>query len=431
MFRKISESFEKMAVRNALKEGRLLCPDCGAQAGVLPAEWGQMMACPRCGTKSSLPEWVAKEELIQGRADLPPAMTKIRREGDGLGGTVWHIPAGGKPGFFIVFAAVWLGITLLVSGGFLMTILNGGEINGDMPEWVLIPFFGIFYAVGLGMLYAGLRQMFMRHRLTVSSGGVTLCSVMFGRRKEKSLQPGTVKNVAQKEFYQQNYKPVYGIEIKGTGGKLRFGSALTPEDKAWLVADVREVLFGRGEPELKMAVPGSAASRSTEVFSIKLPRPPLFGALFGLLFSAIAIGFMCIGVFVMDGDPLFGSEKGFLSALFSDDFRCAWLLLNSVFAGLGIFVFVTNILGARKDMRIEGNSLDISIRTYKRGLVVEDKSYPRSSITDIRAISTGGSGGSAWKRIHLIVGDKSEKLGTWVDGETADDVVREVRKLLV
>ncbi len=430
MFKNISESFQKTAVRKALKEGKLACPECGAKAGPLPAEWDQVMKCQACGAKASLPEWVRNEGLVHGRADLPPANTKIRREGDGLGGTVWHIPASGKYGFFLFFAVFWLGITVIVSGGFLTAILSGEGVEGDMPDWVLIPFFGIFYAVGIGMLYAGLREKFMRHRLTVSGGGVTLRSEMFGRSKEKSLEPGTVKSVAQKEFYQQNYKPVYGIDIRGSGGKLRFGSTLTPEDKAWLVADVKETLFGREENELKMAVPGSRGGGSKEIFSVELPRPPIFGALFGLVFSAVAIVFLCIGISVLEGDPLFGSEKGFIAALSSNGFRCAWLLLNSVFTGLGIFVFVTNISGAGKDRRIEGNSAEISIRTYKRGLVVDDKSFPRRSITDIRAISSGGSHGNTWKRIELIVGDKSEKLGSWVDGDTADEVVRELRAAL-
>ena len=47
---------------------------------------------------------------------------------------VWEIPAKGKFGFFMFFAVMWLGITVLVSGGFLITILTGGEVEGDMPK---------------------------------------------------------------------------------------------------------------------------------------------------------------------------------------------------------------------------------------------------------------------------------------------------------
>ncbi len=436
MFRKVVESMEKMAVKAALKEGKLVCPDCGAKAGPLPAQWEQVMECQACGAKASLPEWVAKDGIAHGRADLPPAATKIRREGDGLGGVVWHIPAGGKSGFFFVFAAFWLGVTFLVSGGFLMAFLSGDGTDGNMPVWAMIPFFGVFYAIGFGMLYAGLRQKFMRHRLTVSGGGVTLRSEMFGRSKEKSLESGTVKTVAQKEFYQQNYKPVYGIEIKGSGGKLRFGSTLTLEETAWLVADVKETLFGREEKELKMAVPGRATGERKEVFSIAMPKPHKFGWIGGLVFALFGIGFMCIGIFVIDGDPLPKKSEGaayvfdFVFFLFSNGFKGFWILFTSIFVVIGIATFVASLRGLGKDRRIEGNSAEISIRTYKRGLVVKDKSFPRNSVTDIHASSSGSSNGKPMKRIELIVGDKSEKLASWMDGDAADELVAEVRAAL-
>lgn len=432
MFRKVVESMEKATVKAALREGKLVCPDCGAKAGKLPAEWGQVMKCGVCGTSASLPEWVAKAGIVRGRADLPPAATKIRKEGDGLGGTVWHIPAGGKYGFFLFFAAFWLGITVLFSGGVFMAILSGGGIEGNVPGWVLVPFFGLFYAIGLGVLYAGLRQKFMRHRLTVSGGGVTLRSEMFGRAKEKSLQSGTVKSIAQKEFYQQNYTPVYGIEIRGSGGKLRFGSALAEADKAWLVADVQEALFGRGEEELKMAVPGHASAGRKEIFSIAIPGPQKHAWIGGLAFSLISIAFVGIGIFVLGDDPLPEKEEGdpWFSGLFSNVFQGIWLIMSSIFTCLGIYTLVTTLRGMGQDRRIEGNSAEISFRTYQRGLVVKDRSFPRSAVTDMRATMFGSSNGKPMKRIELIVGDRSEKLSSWMDGDAADELVAEVRAVL-
>ena len=436
MFRKVVESMEKMAVKAALKEGKLVCPDCGAKAGQLPAQWDQVMECHACGAKASLPEWVAKDGLAHGRADLPPATTKIRREGDGLGGAVWHIPAGGKSGFFFIFAAFWLGITVTVSGSALFSILTKGISKGEEADWLLIPFFGVFYAVGFGMLYVAIRQKFMKHRLTVSGGEVRLAKEMFGRIKEKSLGAGTVKSVAQKEFYQQNYKPVYGIEIKGSGGKLRFGSTLTLEEKAWLVADVKECVFGREEPKLKMAVPASTLGTRKEVFSVAMPRPSKHAWIGGLFFTLIGIGFMCIGIFVIDGDPLPEKREGasyvfdLVFFLFSNGFKGMWILFTSIFVIIGFAVFVGSIRGLGKDRRIEGNSVEISIRTYKRGLVLKNKSFPRNSVTDVRASSSGSSNGKPMKRVELIVGDKSEKLASWMDGDAADELVAEVRAAL-
>ncbi len=444
MFRKVVESLEKASVKNALREGKLVCPDCGEKAGKLPAEWDQVMECASCGAKASLPEWVAKDGIVTGRADRPPEATRILKEGDGLGGTVWHIPAGGKYGFFLFFATFWLGITVLVSGGFLTAFLTGGEIEGDGPKWLLIPFFGIFYTVGFGMLYAGLRQKYMRHRLTVSGGGVTLQSEMFGRKRENSLAPGSITTVAQKEFYQQNYKPVYGVEIKGTGGKLRFGSALSNEEKAWLAADIKEAVFGSGKAELKasgrrelkMPVAGHSPIARKEVFSVAMPGPKKYAWIGGLVFMLMSIGFVCIGIFAIPGEPL--PEKGegagyvfeLIFSLFTNGFRGIWLLMTSVFAVIGIIAFVGSLRSIGKDERIEGNSAEISIRTYKRGLVVKDKSFPRSAVSDIRASSSGSNNGTQMKRIELIVGDKAERIASWTDGDDADALVAEVREAM-
>ncbi len=433
MFRKVVETFEKASVKAALREGKLVCPDCGKKAGNFPPKWDEVMECHACGTKTSLSEWVTQDGVVPGRADLPPQATKIRRESDGHGGITWHIAAQGKFGFFLFFAAFWLGITVLVSGGFLITIINGGKIEGNMPEWVLIPFFGIFYAIGFGVLYVGLRQKFMCHRLIVSGGGVTLRSDMFGRKKEKSLQPGTLKSVAQKEFYQQNYKPVFGIEIKGSGGKLRFGSALTMEDKAWLTADIKEALFGREVVEPKMSVAGHSPGTRKQVFSVKMPGPQKFDWVGGLFFTLMAVGFIFVGIFLIEGEPLPKNRENsgdffqlFIS-LFSNGFRGIWLLMSTAFAGIGIAVLVASLRCIGQERRIEGNSTEVSIRTYKRGLIVKDKSYPRSAITDIRSSKTGYSNGSTMKRIELIVGNKVERIASWAEGDEADEMVAEVR----
>ena len=107
-----------------------------------------------------------------------------------------------------------------------------------------------------------------------------------------------------------------------------------------------------------------------------------------------------------------------------------WLLMTTLFTGLGIYVLVTNLRGRGQDRRIEGNSAEISVRTYKRGLILKDQSFPRSSVTDIRASVSGSSGSNTMKRVELIVGNNSEKLCSWVDGGEADALVAEVRKVL-
>jgi hypothetical protein len=41
--------------------------------------------------------------------------------------------------------------------------------------------------------------------------------------------------------------------------------------------------------------------------------------------------------------------------------------------------------------RIEVNATEISIRTYRNGLILKDKSFPRREVLDIRASVSGSS----------------------------------------
>ncbi len=179
-----------------------------------------------------------------------PSWTKIRRDVKGDGSVVWVIPARGRFGFFLYFGVCWILVTAMVSGGFLFSFSSGGRIKGNFPEWVFVPFFAMFWVIGLFFLYAGLREKYMSHVVSVGGGIVRLRREMFGKVREKVLQEKGVTSVAEKVFYQRNYQPVYGIEIRGIEGKLRFGSNLEGEEKAWLVADIDGVLKSRKKGEV-------------------------------------------------------------------------------------------------------------------------------------------------------------------------------------
>lgn len=84
----------------------------------------------------------------------------------------------------------------------------------------------------------------------------------------------------------------------------------------------------------------------------------------------------------------------------------------------------------KKDRRIEGNEAEISIRTYRNGLILEDRSFPRNQVHDIRGTVSGSSNNKSMKRVELIVGDKAEKITSWMDGDLADQLIAEVRAAL-
>lgn len=441
MFKKVFESLEKANVRTKLKNGELACPDCGAAAGELPKNWNEVMVCKSCGARASLTEWAngANSGQSIGFADRPPANTKIRRETVGQDQVIWHIPATGKFGFLLFFALFWLFITAMVSGGFLIAFFTGGEIEGDMPGWLMIPFFGIFWAVGLGVLYAAFRQKFLNQSITFDRNQITLQKKMFSKTSEKSLAISSIGSIAQKEFYQQNYKPVFGIEIRGKDGKLRFGSDLTAEEKSWLVADFNQVLSGKQTTGFNGTTEGLAPIRvgsRKSVFSVSIPKPGA-GALFAsLIFTIFGMGFVCIGIFLIEGESIPRDQQGagglmtWFHFLLANGFRTIWIMFCSLFVLIGLGMTLSTLRAMKKDRRIEGNEAEISIRTYRNGLILEDRSFPRNQVHDIRGTISGSSNNKSMKRVELIVGDKTEKIASWMDGEMADQMIAEVRAAL-
>jgi hypothetical protein len=156
---------------------------------------------------------------------------------------VIHIPPGGKKtrsigcfaiawnGFMAVFTSIWLFV--------------GMENNADAPLYVIIPFLGLFWLVGLGMAYWWVRMRFMRLYLLIDPSRVAIQRILFGRKslKETHLAPNPYAELV--ESYQENDVPVYAVAIEGTDRTAKFGTALSREEKSWLVATIN-TFFGHG-----------------------------------------------------------------------------------------------------------------------------------------------------------------------------------------
>lgn len=440
MFRKLLEKAEAANFKAAAKRGALACPNCGAKPSAVPASTKDAITCGQCGTRASAFEWSAAASPggHVGNPDQPPANTKIARLSDPSGSVVWNIPASGKSGGLFIFGILWCSITAMVSGTFLFG--NGEFESNDVVPVQLLPilpilFFGIFWAVGLGMLYAGCRNKYAKHRLTADRDTVTLRRELFGKAKDKSLPTESIASIAKVEFYQRNYQPVHGIEIKGSRGKLRFGSVLTEDEKAWLVADLRRVTLGAPAPQER---PAQSTGARQSYFSFPLPKTcnnlwPL-----AILLTLMGVGFIGAGIFLIDQDtglaekdaPGFVRAFDFFFKTMSQSFRLIWTLMSGVMAAGGLSLLVWLYKTRDQETRIEGTDSEIAIRTSRHGLVLKERAFPRPSVADIRSSVSGSSNGKTMKRVELIVANKAEPVARWIDGEKADELVDQVRRVL-
>jgi len=428
-FEKLAAKAGKAAMDKAFAKGLLRCPKCGQKPTRAPADMETLLRCEACGFDALPAEWRPDSTAIStAHPDEIPAGTRIRREGTAPGECVWHIPASGKFGFFLLFGLFWTAITAVVSGGFLF----GTPADGvDAKPWFLYPFFAIFWAIGLGCLYVALRSKYARHRITVTRDLVTLHREMFGRVNEKSLVTAQVASVAQVVFYQQNYQPVYGVEIRGRDGKLRLGTTLREEQKAWLVADIKRAVFG-GSHAVAMAdrSPEGLAAQRQSSFSFPLPPGPKGHWIMGVFFVLIGLGAISMGVFKGPGFPTPGKDDvdGFavvFNALFSL-FSLIPIIVGLVFSGIGVLMVRNTWPGRQREVRLEGDETQVALRTYQHGRVLKEQSFPRSSVSRVRATSTGHVNGKPMKRIDLIVDGKAKRITMWTEGDAADVWARDV-----
>ena len=136
----------------------------------------------------------------------------------------------------LLFACLWLGASLIA----LITVPLK-DVTGHFSILPALIKFG-FPLIGLGLLYAALRLRYTHHFLQLDATHLSLRRTFAGFRKVRQMPREVITSVELRAFYQRNYEPVFGIEVRATTGRFRFGSALSDDDKLWLVHDLRRAL---------------------------------------------------------------------------------------------------------------------------------------------------------------------------------------------
>lgn len=439
MFRKLWEKAEAANYRAAAKRDSLACPQCRAKPASAPKIPRQVITCASCGTRASAFEWsvIGADVVAIANADKPPALTRIIRSVDASGAVTWRIPASGKSGGLFFFGIFWCSITALLSGAFLFGDFESKSNDGFPMGIFLVLFFGVFWSIG--MLYAACRSKYAVHQLTIDPYNITLRRELFGRSKDKTLPTAGIKSISQIEFYQKNYQPVHGIEVKGATGKLRFGSMLTDDEKAWLVADMKRLVFATPAASTTAPDPSPIVTRVRQsYFSVPVPKTSNSMWPLAILLVLIGTAFVCIGIFLIEpmpgfneqGTPTFVRVFDFIFNFITGGFRIIWTTMSGAMVLGGLLLAFRLNRSKHQETRIEGTDSEIAVRTTRHGRVLKEEVYPRQSVSDIRAVTSGAMNSKTMKQIELLVGDRAEPVSTWVDGEKADELVSEIRGML-
>jgi hypothetical protein len=249
----------------------------------------------------------------------------------------------------------------------------------------------LFVAVGVVLLYAGLRSKYAIHLLIVDPHSVILGRSLFGRTKQRALARTTVRSVMKKVFYEQNYQPVYGVEVRGDGGKLRFGTMLDEGEKDWLVCELRRALGLQpgGDLPTERKDRNPTRRRREGSFTATLPQEPIIGALAG--FVAVSLGFVVIGLVAIK-DAAF--------------FRVLWLGFSGLCAVVGCLGVVAAL--RRRGITTEIAVLPHEVRCRRRrgSRVLEEATMARDELVAVRCYDAGRMNSRPAYAFELV-GEKS------------------------
>ena len=189
------------------------------------------------------------DERVAG--SLKPKRSKIQLHRDANALTIYLPPAAlrGPGAFLLLFSIVWNGI-MAVSVLFMLF----GMSKSEGPPWLLYPFLALFWAVGLGTLYAALRLVFGKTFVRIEGGQVFIQTKLFHRGRLRRWTLAAAPSARLAEAYEQNEQPVYAVAIKTTGRDAKFGTSLRDDEKTWLVGELN-AFFGAGPVRPPSQVP--------------------------------------------------------------------------------------------------------------------------------------------------------------------------------
>jgi hypothetical protein len=248
----VIDALKKAALLLAQQNARpTTCPRCRHRfkpfAAAPPQEFSELtnLRCPKCGHTFQFQD--ATQADADAKANPPgpfskPPESRIEMATED-GAWVYKIPRGRTPVAVVLVAAFWNLISWPVAFGMFAGKLESSA-HTTLKDYLIMP---LFPGLGLVLIYWALRLGWSTHRLTLGPQTVRLRRKVI-LSKQYEVPVSEITQVHKKEFYSENYKPVYGIEIVAGPRKIRFGSILTEDEKNWLCWQIREFARQRGAP---------------------------------------------------------------------------------------------------------------------------------------------------------------------------------------
>ena len=236
-----------------------ICPQCHAALDADLIDSTGAAECPFCGKDLSEIDFgvspnetddaddniTASVSVSSVSADVAlPVTSRIELIDTDPSRMVIYIPSGGNKARSIgIFALAWNGFLVVFTAVMIFGVGPGGD-----GLWIPLLLISLFWAVGLGMLYWWIRMRFTRLYLMLEQDRLVIQRILFGRKSIRETGLGPESGAGLVESYQQNDDPVYAVSVTGEDRTAKFGTALSFEEKQWLVHTINEFLGNRVSP---------------------------------------------------------------------------------------------------------------------------------------------------------------------------------------
>jgi len=145
----------------------------------------------------------------------------------------------GAAAFFLLFGVIWCGITGVVTAGAIFAGGNQGPHHGqDMPLIGVLGFMGIFWAIGIGMLLAGVQAALRRGVFIATNASLTYSQTGPLGKKEFQWPRESITRIRMGDSGTKvNDRTLEQLQIHlASGSKKGLMTGWPNEDLTWLAA---------------------------------------------------------------------------------------------------------------------------------------------------------------------------------------------------
>jgi hypothetical protein len=214
----------------------LVCKTCNATIAPGDANVAEgVCTCRQCGGFFKIAALLTDDAVITRIAKPAYSSVEFFSDRDSLG---FIIPRGRSRGtafFFLFFALFWNALSWTM---FTVALFQG--------EFFAVLFLLIFVTIGAGLALVALYSFFGEFSLLADRSTCRAVWTLFKWSRTKSVITSSITAVTEEVVYTKNYQPVYGVGLKSGPKTLKFGSALTEEERKWIIGELRHFLGVKG-----------------------------------------------------------------------------------------------------------------------------------------------------------------------------------------